>query len=279
MRLFALTSIEGIPSATEIHEYLKDPARLASDLIPPLNSAMELLDWGTEYSGSADIPDPAGLIQVLIVRSLKLAEEDGFDRKTVEAFSNLMIRVISKATDGKVLLFKKIMSEASISIGHDVLLKAVAEQGKWRKHPEEEEPPAKQFISDGAAVDQAILDWCSRVQLAVNADVLHHEAKLHPILFRWSQLSRAPLLAIQGVKKVCSTSQGLMAFAKPFAQHGSHFIEDFELVWNGNDLASLIESDKALTEDYSTVCTQLRSEQVVKYLAARDTALGGTGKS
>lgn len=267
IRLFALTAIEGVASASEIHSILRNPKHLADVLDSPKNEALQLLGWCAEYLGSAEVTDPDGLVGVLIDWAAKVLEPDEFGEQVAVGVARLIARIIEISKDLSIPVFHRVVAEAPLSVGHDILLRAATEQGKWSMRPNHEVSVDEQLVPDGGAVDAAIAVWCDRAGKAAVEGKLHREARLQAVLFRWAQLGQNRAKVVSAIEIMCQSPEGLNAFAKGYFETGANSLGDFSLIWDSAALADRIEAEESLRERCLTYCSQLRSQPVIEYLA------------
>lgn len=251
-RYFRMTSLDGVPEASEIHEMLKTPNKLA--LMLEGNESTDLvfqLEWIFNYLPSCPDLDALGSINQLVNASTNSERTGQLTSNLAELLAKVLERLLRQSPSNKRSeCFNLIVTKVPLSISEPVLLKAVAEQGKWIAHPEMVKPKDAQLVPDSRVVDTAIENWASRVRKYIEDGTLVNEIELHAVLFRFAQLNFAYAEVYDVVTQICSTDTGLQKFLSVHTE-GSPFnsYESFGLVEDAQVLVNRINSS-GLKEQY-----------------------------
>lgn len=250
-RYFRMTSLDGVPEASEIHNALEHPTVLATMLGNSDGPDLALLlEWIFNYAPSCPTPDTYGSIDKLTDAASNVGSAGELTRGFAEMFAKIMKRLLRRTPhDKRNECFNLIVTKAPLSISESILLEAAADQGKWTVDPERAKSEAEQLVADGQVVDTAISTWSARVRESVQHSTLSKEARMHAILYRFAQLNFAYGETYEAVTKICSTNDGLAKFLSPH-QKGSPFntVDSFGLVEDAQALADRIVTSELKTE-------------------------------
>lgn len=250
-RYFRMTSLDGVPEASEIHHALEHPAALATMLGSSDGPDLAfLLEWIFNYAPSCPAPDTYRSIAKLTRAALNVDSTGGLTGELVNLFAKVMKRLLRRSPlDKRNECFNLIVKHAPLSISETILWKAAGEQGKWYVRPEMSKPEQTQLVIDGQVVDTAIKTWSDRVRTSIQDGTLIKEAEMHSILYRFAQLNFAYRETYDAVTTICSIDDGLEKFLSEFAE-GSPFntVDRFSLVEDAKILADRIGTSKQKTE-------------------------------
>lgn len=266
-RLFSMTSIEEVPEAKEIHEYLRDPKKLGEALSTEDNEELLfLLEWLINYTPSCPNPEVKGCIDKLTEVSLKLTNQCGLVDEVAKKFEGLIMRLLHLKTPGYYEYFLSISRNAPLSISERIVLLAAEQQGKWIIRPENKVSEDHQLISDSALVDQAIQIWSERVRKISTQGNLYKEAQLHSILYRFAQFNNDAYDEVYvAINKMCETDKGLAAFLRYFKEANITYDYQFTLIEDAKKLAQRI-NDSTLKDEYLWLTELLNNKETIQHV-------------
>jgi hypothetical protein len=268
MRVLALSSIDVAYDAVAMHALLVDPPALKDALNAQPVEREILLKWLAAYIPSATAIDELGVCDVLVETANSLLLSNLLSEPTARAISEFAIIILERAQKDKLKVFQSIVSGCPLSIAHDLVLRVAEEQGTWRVSRDGRLPPDKRLISDESKVNEAIDNWLKRVERAVQTQEFLFEPRVRAILFRWAQLGPGLKPIQEEVKRLCNIPGGLSVFVAPYIRNmHPNDLGEFDLIWDADELASLIEHDSTLVGNTTNFCQELRSDQVKKHLS------------
>lgn len=267
-RLFSMTSIEDVPEAKEIHEWLRDPKMLGDAL--PMDDDEQLLfllEWIINYIPSCPTPDVKGCIEKLAEVSRELTSQCKLDDGVVYKLVDLMTRLLRRKIPGYSECFLSIAENASLSISEKIVLLAAQEIGKWGDPRDYRVSEDRQLISDGAIVDQSIETWIGRVRASDAQGTLYKEANLHSVLYRFAQFNNDAYDDVyKAISNMCKTDEGLAAFLR-YYKEGNHSLgERLTLVEDAEKLAQRI-TDSTIKDEYRWLVELLKKEETIQFVS------------
>lgn len=268
MRVLALSSIDVAYDAVAMHALLVDSTALKDALNEQPEELETLLKWLTAYIPSAAAINELGVCDALVEKANSLLLSNQLSDHTARAISEFAIVTLERAHEYKLQSFRLIVSGCPLSIAHDVVLRVAEEQGKWSVRRNACLPRDKRLISDESKANEAIDIWLKRVETATKTQEFLFEPRIHAILFRWAQLGPGFKPIHEEVKRLCNMPGGLAVFVAPYIRdtHPKD-LGEFSLVWDADELASLVEGDSELVGNTVDYCRALRSDQVKKHLS------------
>lgn len=280
-RYFRMTSLESVPEASDIHEKLAKPYALAEALTNGEYAELVfLLEWVYNYLPSCQTLDAEGSTGVLVDRALRSDSEAMLAADLAELFAKVLERMLRKIpADVRTACFEQIIARSPISVSEKVLLAAAVEQGKWVVHPEMAKSAEAQLISDGMAVDAALMVWSGKFRQSVEAGTISGESRMHSILYRFAQLNFAYEETYRAVKRICSTEEGLQKFLSVYEKNSPfNTLDSYGLVEDGPLLAERIRTS-GLKDEYSWLADQISAPDAAKVIAEQSSRLKGLKRS
>jgi hypothetical protein len=248
-----MASLDSVPEAASIHQYLENSASLEETLATCNSSDLAfLLEWIFNYTPSCHCVAAYNSIEKLVDAASKVLVEGELTDRLAELFGKVILRLVRRAPDEeRSKCLSQICSSGPLSIAEIVLLEAVAEQGKWVIRPEMVLPQEQQLIPDSQAVDRAIAAWSDRVRKSASDGDLINETRVHSILYRFAQLNFAYDETYKIVSGICSTDDGLKRFLSIYVEDSLfNSLESFSLIADANFLAGRIRGS-AMSDEYA----------------------------
>lgn len=252
-RFFRMASLDSVPEAASIHQYLRNAASLGETLtICNSTDLAFLLEWIFNYTPSCQSPDGCGSVEKLVNAAKKIRAEGGLTGELATLFGKVILRLVRRVPgEERNKCFAQIISNAPLSIAERVLLEAAAEQGKWIVRPEMLLPQEHQLIPDSQAVDSALSQWSDRVRKSALDGHLLNETQVHSILYRFAQLNFAYDETFKIVDGICATDNGLKKFLSVHVDDSPFdSLESFALVADASYLAGRIRSS-SVNDEYA----------------------------
>lgn len=245
-RLFALTSLEIVPEASQIHAMLADASDLKFELenVVKPDDLVQLLQWVGTYLPSAPDVDASGCIRTLADEALRRKAEMGDDM--AQSFGELVTRLLARRPSNVLELFHELVDGAPLCLAEDVVMLGVYEHNLAGYRPRSNlgERESK-IIEDKTVVLQAMERWCMRVERASKTVGIESEPSLHSILFRLGQLGSFPR-AYAVIRQIKKTDRGLENFVDEFPDERAidlgvlTIVEDAELL--ATEISTRLES-------------------------------------
>jgi len=252
-RFFRMASLDSVPEAASIHQYLENSASLEETLATCNSSDLAfLLEWIFNYTPSCHCVAAYNSIEKLVDAASKVLVEGELTDRLAELFGKVILRLVRRAPDEeRSKCLSQMCSSGPLSIAEIVLLEAVAEQGKWVIRPEMVLPQEQQLIPDSQAVDRAIAAWSDRVRKSASDGDLINETRVNSILYRFAQLNFAYDETYKIVSGICSTDDGLKRFLSIYVEDSLfNSLESFSLIADANFLAGRIRGS-AMSDEYA----------------------------
>ena len=262
-RLFALTSLEIFPEASQVHALLADASELEFELenIAKSEDLVQLLEWAATYLPSARDVDISGCVRVLTAQAAK--RKVGMSDDMAQSFGQLVTRLLAKRPPDVAQLFDELVDTAILCLAEDVLMLGVFEHSlggyRPRTHLADGEP---KVLEERATVVDAMARWCARVELASDSIGIATEPSLHSLLFRLAQLGSFPR-SYAVIRKLKETTVGLEHFVDEFPADTIININTLEIVEDAEVLASEISERLKATPKRDGLLRVLRKPEVI----------------
>lgn len=191
LKLLTVGDIQGYPSKALGKEFLQHSTSRAEILTALIKDA-ELAGWFSNLESLLPITEPENPVELVstVVKEILPIISDK-DKDLISEISDFFIALISCLNDSetKKEIFLGVANTPScLSIGHDVILQAIKEHGKWSMRRGEEQPDDKKMLKEWEVVETGRDAWLAKVRCAISNPVdFLREPKLLSILFRWGQ--------------------------------------------------------------------------------------------
>ncbi|MBB3014032.1 KAP family P-loop NTPase fold protein [Cupriavidus alkaliphilus] len=262
-RLFALTSLEIFPEASQVHALLANASDLDFEIqnVVKDEDLVRLLEWAATYLPSAHYVDVSGCVRVLASEASK--RKAGMVDDMAQAFGELVTRLLARRPPDVVQLFNELVDKAILCLAEDVLMLGVFEHGLGGFRPRKTLADGEQrVLEDRSIVVEAMQRWCARVELASETVGIELEPSLHSILFRLAQLgsfSRAYAV----IRKLKENDAGLAHFVDEFPHERAIDGGVLTIVEDAEVLASEISARLKSTPRRDGLLRVLRNPEVI----------------
>jgi hypothetical protein len=280
-RYFRMTSLDSVPEVASIHALLRDSERLQQALdAEDLQGLEATLEWTYAYIPSCSGIDSPQILIVLALFSASVVENSSWNAQLARVFSKVLSRILRyTANDVRAAALIQIVELAPLSVAVNVLLDAVAEQGKWVMGATLERATGDQLVSDFDAVDQAVSRWSERVRKKIGDGSLVKESNMHEILYRLGDFNRSYGEVFQAVREICSTDDGLKEFLSVFIKNSP--FNDLQMFGLVDDAVALVTriNESILSQEYGWLVSLISNDDWVRMIAEQAHARKNIGQA
>lgn len=281
IRLFSLSSMDNVPEAGDMHRLLRIPESLATNLRAEAakggEALFELISWVAEYANSAEIDRPVEVLEVLAAQASSDPKVEELDSDAVRCYSKIVKSVLRKASSTP--LFERtsaaLVSRFPLCISEDVIVSIARENGIGIE--QKSVPPDRRIIKNKSDAEGFVSLWCKKMSNMAQGGGVALVQEQDPVysLGLWYRLSDDRLSVVKVIESILRTEIGLTKFVDSISKISDEnsIISTLRFVWNGPELAEIIEKNQALAEQCPALLCVLRGKPLADSHSERDRVL------
>lgn len=279
VRLFALSSLDNVPEAADMHRLLKIPESLAANMRAEAEKGSEalltLISWIASHASSAEIDRPVEILEVLAAQANSAPKVGELGPDAVRRYSSIVESVLHKAS--YTTLFEKaaalFASLFPLCISEYVIANIAREHGIGGSQ-KSAVAPDRRIIKNKSDAEKIVSLWCKKMSNMAQGGGAALVQEPDPVysLSLWYELSDDRSSVVKVIERFLRTEAGLTKFVDLVAKdsNDNSIISTLRFVWNGPELATIIEQNQALAEKSSTLLGVLRGKPLADSHHERD---------
>lgn len=269
-RYFALTSLDDSVDVEEIHDLFKYPQSLETYLDFDDETILRQLSDLDKYVSSADISNFEETFQIFTNKTNYLCKQAIINKSVLELLANILLKILKKTTNDKCKYFSNLIKETPLCLSINFIDIASSDLGLWSSARDAVKTP---LIDDKQIVIDARIYWADRIREEVKHSSFLLNVNASDLVWTWWHLSQNKDEVLNAIKNFFINSETVeVASERLLPLRGYLDINDMVLIWDREELESILKKNPVTADKYKHVIKQLSQQDVIEWFERRKNA-------